>query len=423
MIFVLLCLYLSYNNACVPFLWKRADVIPLPKSSPVVKNQIRPISLLPIVSKVYERVVLNHHFGTLMCGYDDEQFAYRKNSSTVCALVAVHEYVINFLEDTTIAGVRVIAFDMSRAFDSVPHQLLVSRISSLESPDSDFLSRWTRSYVCNRQQRVRIGDNLTSFSNVTSGVPQGSLLGPYLFAIFMSTFSTSDPRVRLVKYADDVTIIIPVYKSDVDDLSLVTEETRNFQLWCDSNHMTINSGKTKVMSINVTRSPFPSVPSLNNVTTLKILGLIFNDKLTWTNHFDVMLSRLSRRLYVLRVLKNLLPHDNQVEVFNAIIRSVIEYASPVFVNPGKVLDSRLIHLCIRAYRIIHGFENKNCPYCIMSDVVSRRKMLAQRFFMTILNDRTHLLHPLAPSFSDRSKRIILPYASTSRKINSFFFYC
>ena len=142
----------------IPFLWNRVDIIPLPKSSPVVKNQIRPISLLPLVSKVYERVVLKYHLNTLVCWKDDEQFAYRKNSSTVCALVAVHEYIINFLEDTTIAGVRVITFDMSRAFDSVPHQLVVTRISSLESPESDFLGRWTRSYICDRQQRVRLGD-------------------------------------------------------------------------------------------------------------------------------------------------------------------------------------------------------------------------------------------------------------------------
>ena len=74
---------------------------------------------------------------------------------------------------------------------------------------------------------------------------------------------------------------------------------------------------------NVVRSPLPAVPFLNNVPVLKILGLAFNDKLTWTNHFDFMLSRLSRRLYVLRVLKRMLVHDSQVEVFNAIIRSVL----------------------------------------------------------------------------------------------------
>ena len=81
-----------------------------------------------------------------MSGYDDKQLAYRKNSSTVCALIAIHEYVVNFLEDPTITGVRVIAFDMSRAFDSVPHNLLLKRLSCLDSTESDFVSRWTRSY-------------------------------------------------------------------------------------------------------------------------------------------------------------------------------------------------------------------------------------------------------------------------------------
>lgn len=412
----------SFNTACVPDAWKKADVVPLPKISPVVKDQLRPISLLPIVSKVFEKIILRKHFDIFMSGYDVHQFAYRKKSSTVCALLAIHEFILNFLDDPNVGGVRVITFDMSRAFDSVPHNILLERLSALPSLESDFLSRWIRSYLCDRQQRVRLGDTLSSFSHVTSGVPQGSLLGPYLFAIFMSTYCSFDSRVHIVKYADDVTVIIPVYKLRFDDISLVVQEVENFKTWCNSNFMTINCDKTKVLNISVSIDPLSSVPFLNNVAELKILGLFFNDRLTWTNHFDFILSKLSRRLYVLRVLKPLFPHDNLVAVFNAIIRSVIDYSSAVFVNPGKVLDSRLVRLCIRAYKIIHG-TLKNCQYCNMTDVIQRRHMLAMSLFVKVLNDHNHLLYPLIPKVSERSNRIILPHVKTIRKVNAFFFFC
>ncbi|MEL7309737.1 MAG: hypothetical protein AAGK05_19085, partial [Pseudomonadota bacterium] len=110
---------LSHNTACVPELWKKADVVPIPKSSPVKKDQLRPISLLPVVSKIYEKIVLEKYCKTMFDSLDDCQFAYRKKSSTVCALVTIHETVLKFLDNSEIGAVRIITFDMSHAFDCV----------------------------------------------------------------------------------------------------------------------------------------------------------------------------------------------------------------------------------------------------------------------------------------------------------------
>ena len=287
--------------------------------------------------------------------------------------------------------------------------------------NSAAFSLWLLSYLDGRQQRVRIGETVSSFSNVTSGVPQGSILGPILFAIFMSSYCPNDSLTSVIKYADDVTIIIPVKKNKFDDLTAVTCEIENFKKWCSDNKMTINTDKTKVLSINVTNNSLPHVPNLNTVTSLKLLGLFFNEKMNWSDHFDFIIRKLSKRLYVLRILKRLLSHDQLVTVFNAIFRSVIDYSSQVFLNPGKSLDVKLIRVCRRAFYIVHG-EN-SCNLCNMLDVTKRRQELAMRLFNEARMDCHHVLHDIVPETSARSNRIILPYVRTTRRLNAFFFSC
>lgn len=409
----------SYNDVSVPAVWKTADVIPLPKTIPVTKTQLRPISLLPILSKVYERIVLKRHYDLLMHCYDDSQFAYRKNSSTTCALLTIQENILRFLDDPEICAVRLLTFDMSHAFDCVPHDILVNHILR----ECESFGGWLANYLSQRRQRVRLGNTMSSFSDVTSGVPQGSILGPYLFSVFMSSFSAFDLRTKLVKYADDVSIIVPVFKEDIEDLSLVTNEIVNFSSWCSENHMTINASKTQVLTISLgsNLSKISPVPNLNNVKCLKTLGLIFNCHLTWKNHFDYIISKLSRRLYVLRIVKSLLSHDEMVMVFNAAFRSITDYACQVFLNPGKMLDSRLIRLCRRAFKIFHS--DKVCNYCDLCNVVERRFLLSMRLFNAIKEDRDHILYALLPPVSERSKRLILPHVNTSRRVDGFIFSC
>ena len=125
---------LSFKQGVFPTAWKVADVCPVPKSRPVDKDQLRPISLLPTVSKVCEKSILNVFSENLLHHYDNYQFAYRPKSSTTCALITIHDAVINFLDDINVGAVRVITFDMSRAFDRISHHMLLSYLSTLDMP-------------------------------------------------------------------------------------------------------------------------------------------------------------------------------------------------------------------------------------------------------------------------------------------------
>ena len=133
-------------------------------------------------------------------------------------------------------------------------------------------------------------------------------------------------------------------------------------------------------------------------------------------------TKVSKRLYILRVLKPFFSHDQLVFTFNQTIRSILEYASPVFLNPGSAFDVKLHSLCKRAFRIIHG-KKELCTECDMFDIVERRRTLAMRIFSAALYNATHTLHGIIPHPSNRSSRLILPTINTERRARSFAFSC
>ena len=364
---------LSFVKGIVPYVWKTADICPVPKTKPVSKDQLRPISLLPVMSKICEKAILNVYYVHLLRSYDEFQFAYRPQSSTVCALLSIHEKIIQLLDDVNVRAVRLITFDMSRAFDCIPFHLLLTCISKLDLPNCNSFVNWLNSYLYGRTQRVKLGDTKSSLVSVTSGVPQGSVLGPIMFAIYLSSYKPCNDIVHVVKYADDVSLVIPIYKSQADDVSLTKHEVENFQLWCKNHQMSVNSKKSKIVNINFGRRPTPVtlLPCLENVSVIKILGLWFNDELTWTDHVNFLIKKVSQRLYVLRILKALLSHDELVLVFSSIVQSVLDYGSSVFLNCGAGLDTKLVTLCKRVFRIIHGYDvhhGENCSLIFLTFV-------------------------------------------------------
>ena len=181
--------------------------------------------------------------------------------------------------------------------------------------------------------------------------------------------------------------------------------------------------KTKVLNINFSGTPLPLLPDFDNVSVMRILGLYFNDKFSWSDHFDFIVKKVSQRLYVLRILKRLLPHDKLITVFSALIQSLLDYASPVFLNPGSVLDAKLLALCKRAFRIIHDKDVVSCHDCNILDFQSRRQSLASKLFVDILSRPDHILHSHLPCISHRSRRLILPYVRTKRRSDGFMFSC
>ena len=197
---------LPFKSSFYPLQRKIVDVSPVPKSCSAKNKKLRPIS-----SKMFEKVVVNRYRESLLMSIDHSQFANRSESSTVFALTTVQDAVVKFLDDVSVCAIRLVTFDMTRAFDCIPHHLLLNCIVQSNFPHCLNFVNWLNSYLSDRYQRVKFGNVRSSDVLVTSGVPQASILGPLLFALYFSSYNPSSCKVRAVKYADDITLVIPIY--------------------------------------------------------------------------------------------------------------------------------------------------------------------------------------------------------------------
>ena len=185
------------------------------------------------------------------------------------------------------------SYDLTKAFDRLKPDVILHRLQECHFPRTFLL--WIKSYLTDRRQYVKAGEFLSDIIPVTSGVPQGSILGPYLFSAVMGSFSTARSDSLIIKYADDCAFCFPLYVGQSND-HVVVEHNR-FLSWCSDMGFTINFKKCKSLVVRGRQHCVPQ--ELRNVVTvnsLKLLGVIFQENLSWNMHFDNVVLSASRRL-------------------------------------------------------------------------------------------------------------------------------
>ena len=320
----------SFENADVPALWKTSAIIPLPKTStPQSVDDIRPISLLPIPSKILELAFLQFAKPLLLQQYGEDQFGFRPGSSTTCALIVLHDHVTRFMERSDVTGVQIVTYDLSKAFDRLKHDVIIKRFIECGLPGR--MIYWLSNYLENRRQCVKIGIESSSYAYISSGVPQGSLLGPFLFSVVMASLTIQNSNCRIIKYADDVTLCMPIIKNSSN--SHITDSHEELSMWSISVGLKLNEKKCKALV--VPRSKTCQGVHLSNVQIvdqMPLLGVTFNAKWTWSDHVDKVVRSASRRLFPLRMLKPKLNTNELRATYYAIVRSVLEYAGPLLIG-------------------------------------------------------------------------------------------
>lgn len=355
-------------NQCIdqsifPDILKEACIIPIFKGGDKADpNNYRPISILPTISKLFERHVakqLQQYFDKTNIIHD-KQSGFRQKHSCQTALIDLIDTWLKDVDSGKYVG--TIFLDLRKAFDLVDHEILLHKLFLYHfTPKTvDFF----RSYLTNRSQVIRDGITFSNKLIVTSGVPQGSILGPLLFVLYINdmSYATKQCNSSLDLYADDST----VHKSD-HELSVVQN---NLQMslnvinkWCVNNNMMLNPLKTKCMVI-ATASKHRML--MNNSINLKlsldgveieivkqqkVLGITIHDTLSWKPHITNVCSSINRKIILLKRLIYYLNDDMKKLYYQAYILPIFDYCSVVW-GQHITSSSRLYKLHVRVMRII-----------------------------------------------------------------------
>jgi hypothetical protein len=347
---------LCIRTSTFPTLWKAAKVIPLPKTSDLQDpNNFRPISILSVLSKPLEKHVHTHILNYIETRhlFHEFQSGFRKNHSCHTALTRMCDTWLSAINKLEIAG--SIFFDLKKAFDLVNHNILVEKLKRYLSNTItvDFLI----SFLHERSQCVYLNGASSSFGHLTVGVPQGSILGPLLFCIFINDLPLLvGNKVLCEMFADDSSL----HSTSLDINSLQSNlqtGLTNVEKWCAANKMVIHLKKTKSMVITSRqkhqRSPLLlnlsiGSESVEQVNTHRVLGVTIDEEFKWQTHIINICKTVARNVHLLGKLKLYVDQDARLMFFNAHILSHINYASTVWCGAGEVHLKRLNSLHRRA---------------------------------------------------------------------------
>ena len=408
---------LSIAKQRFPKRWKIAHICPIPKCHPPDVKSLRPIALLPLPSKILEKIILRLVHEQLIDNFGNSQFGSRPKSSTTCAIISILHYALSKLDSPNVCGVQFVTYDYTKAFDTLAHDLIVQRLKEKSFP-GPFVN-WLKCYLTGRSQAVRIGNAISSYSAVSSGVPQGSVLGPLLFCFVVGGLKPVTETAHLVKYVDDTTLCVPLYKGSSNNH--VEVEHRNILRWSTENGFKVNSKKCMTMSYIKGKEDYSiQLAEVTQQEQIKFLGVFLNCHLDWKPQIQRVCKVASQRIHGLRMLKKIhVSTDNLILVYNAIVRSILEYASPSFGNLPSNLNEKLERVQKRCHRLICGFGwNEKCECGRFESLSHRRKRATIKLFKQAAQNN-HILNSIIPKRSVRSNRHLQPPSSTTRFRSSF----
>ena len=351
---------LSLSNGVFPMEMKISNVVPLFKGGDeMLFTNYRPVSLLITLSKVLERVMYNrlinflNEFKLLF----EYQFGFRKYFSSYMALMILVDKLSHYLEN----GDYVIGIflDFSKAFDTVNHSILLEKMYyyGIRGP----ALQWFSSYLSGRTQFVSYNGVQSNTKSIKCGVPQGSILGPLLFLLYINDLQNVCQYSLPILFADDTNLFFN--SKDITKLNfMLSEELSNISKWLKVNRLSLNINKTKYMlftkkryisdqiKIEIDKTPI----SKTNVS--KFLGVIIDDKLTWKDHIAYVNGKIARGVGILNKAKHYLNREALTTLYYSFIYPYITYCNQVWGSNYKSRLNRTVVLQKKALRIVTHSE-------------------------------------------------------------------
>lgn len=426
----------SLDEGIFPHEWKTAHITPIYKSGPKhdVENY-RPISKLCIFSKIFEKLVYAQLHAAVKIYISDSQHGFQSGRSTTSNLILFTETLLTNMDQRY--QTDAIYTDFSKAFDKVNHPTLISKLFKI-GIHGDLL-RWLKSYISKRSQIVVAAGFKSNRVSVTSGVPQGSILGPLLYTLYINDIDECFKHSKILLFADDMKAFMRI--SSMHDCLNFQEDLNRFSTYCELNHLQLNVHKCHSVRFTRKRDMIKHQYQLFNIdihskSVTKDLGILLDDKLQFIDHIDTITKKAFGMLgFILRTSKSLFNIHTIKTLFYAYVRPHLEYCSQVW-NPLYAIHKNRIEriqtkfLKYLNYRSYLTLDN---PYSInihhshnITTLADRRTYHDLVFLHKILNnklncmDLVQLIHFRTPSKTTRQSTLFhISRCNSNYSQNSF----
>ena len=432
-----LCNLFNYSlQICkMPSSWKEANVtVIFKKGDPSLPSNYRPISLLNTMEKVFERLIFKHLFNHLRFNnfLSPVQSGFTPGDSTVNQLLSIYDTLCKSLDNGL--EVRVIFFDISKAFDKVWHKGLLTKLK--HAGLTKLLYDWFVDYLSGRSQRVVLSNAKSSFGNLSAGVPQGSILGPVLFLVFINDI-VDDIQSNINLFADDTSLYLIVENPQIAATILQSDIDR-ISLWADTWLVSFNPSKSESLIVSRKRGPnrHPDLllnnQSITEVSDHKHLGVFISNNCTWHSHMVYITDKAWKRVTIMRQLKFRLDRKSLETIYTSFIRPLLEYADVIWGNATKFELDELDKIQNECARIASGSTRlvslENLSNEINWEPLEERRYIHRMvLFFKMQNGQTpdYLSSIIPPTANNRynlrnTNNIPGIYARTTQYYNSFF---
>ena len=313
--------------------------------TPIFKNgerndlqNYRPISVLCTVKRVFEKLIYQQLYDYLMENsiLNNCQWGFRSAHSTALALIDCTNNWLIGIDNGKINS--TILLDVKKAFDTIDHDILLWKLSHYGISHTEL--EFFRSYFCNRLQCCSVNGHTSSFKTISCGVPQGSILGPLLFIIYVNDLPLCIENGHVTKYADDT--------SSSNGISTVEDITRNFipdiknvMDWLKANNLSLNVMKTEFILTGTTQNNLKIGDLLairvqgytvKLVYKAKYLGMVIDDKLTWKDHIDYVSLKIKRNLGIIKRVRNDIPKESLIALYRTMVEPYLRYCNNIWVK-------------------------------------------------------------------------------------------
>ena len=347
----------SLSSGIVPKIWKQANVTPIYKKNDVSDvSNYRPISLLSTVGKVLEKIVHKHLFNFFRDNntITTLQSGFIPGDSTVNQLVDIYNTFCKALDEGK--EIRAIFCDISKAFDRVWHKGLLFKLRSAGVSGS--LLNWFSDYLNDRKQKVVLPGASSSWTSVGAGVPQGSILGPLLFLLYINDI-VEDIGSSIRLFADDTSLYI-IVDNPLQAAEQLNSDLQKIHRWATKWLVSFNPEKSEsILFSRKHNKPFhpPLTMNQSQITEVefhKHLGVTFSNNCTWHSHLELIKSKSWKRINIMRKLKFELDRKSLQTIYFSFIRPLLEYADVVWNNCTKYESDDLEKIQNEAARIVTG---------------------------------------------------------------------